>query len=194
MTTQVFWYGAIVMTTLTFNVAQLLREPVGGQRDHEFTEAALPLDETLTMRNLEGHVRFIRTAGGIVANIQCTALVRLTCVRSLEAFDQPVNLSISDEFHAQVDVVTGVRLPEPIEEDPFFLSELHMADIGELIREYTILELPLNPVCEAYRDTPISYSVQSDDIEGGDDADEVVDTRLAALKAWRDPTATDEEA
>lgn len=175
------------MTDLKFNVAQLLREEMGARREYTFTdEPALPLDETLTMRNISGDVRFTRTATGIYAHVRARGTVRLTCVRSLEEFDQPVSVEFSDQFHSVIDVLSGSSLPKPIEEDPFFLNELHMADIGEAIREYTLLELPLNPVSPDYRDQTISYSVQSDGIEDQDleIAGEQADSPLEALKAW----------
>jgi uncharacterized protein len=88
-----------------------------------------------------------------------------------------------DEFHSVVDVFTGAGVPKPPEEDPFLLDELHMADVGEMIREYTLLELPINPVCEAYRDQPVSYTVQSVSTDE-DDEDEMIDKRLEVLKRW----------
>jgi uncharacterized protein len=172
------------MTDLKFNVAQLLREPIGARRDYDFTERQLPLDETLVLRDIIGVVRFTRTASGVFAHIRANGLVSLVCVRSLEEFDYRVELDFADEFHSMVDVMTGVAVPKPLEEDPFFLSELHMADVGEAIREYALLALPINPVSEAYRDSPVHYSVQSEDLaeEVGDN--EQIDQRLEALKAW----------
>lgn len=172
------------MTNLKFNVAQLLRELIGARRDHDFTEERLPLDDTLVLRDIIGTVRFTRTATGVFAHIRASGLVRLVCVRSLEEFDYRVNLDFSDEFHSIIDVVTGAGVPKPLEEDPFFLDELHMADVGEAIREYTLLELPLNPVCDAYRDLPVNYTVQSEGIDEETDDAEPIDGRLEALKAW----------
>jgi uncharacterized protein len=171
------------MTTLKFNVAQLLRELVGARRDHEFTETTLPLDEALVLRDIVGKVRFTRTTTGVFVHIRARGVVRLICVRSLEEFDHEVNLDIVDEFHSVVDVFTGAGVPKPPEEDPFLLDELHMADVGEMIREYTLLELPINPVCEAYRDQPVSYTVQSVSTDE-DDEDEMIDKRLEVLKRW----------
>jgi uncharacterized protein len=175
------------MTDLKFNVAQLLREEMGARRDYSFTENSLDLDENLKLRDIDGTVRFTRTASGVWANVKARGKVRMTCVRSLEEFDQPVELEFSDQFHSVIDIFTGGTLPTPTEEDPFFLNELHMADIGEAIREYTLLELPLNPVSPAYRDQPVNYTVQSEGIE--DEADEQsgsVEDSLEALKAWAD--------
>ena len=175
------------MTDLKFNVAQLLREEMGSRRDYSFSEESLVLDESLTLRDISGTVRFTRTATGVWANVKAQGVVKMTCVRSLEEFDQPVSVAFSDEFHSVIDVFTGSGLPEPIEDDPFFLNELHMADIGEAIREYALLELPLNPVSPAYRDQPVSYTVQSDGLdEDEDEQSEAVEDPLDALKAWAD--------
>lgn len=173
---------SIAMTQLKFNVAQLLREVVGARREYTFTEESLPLDETLVLRDIHGTVRFTRTTTGVFVHIRAGGVVRLECVRSLESFDYPVQLDVVDEMHSVVDVMTGMALQKPPEEDPFMLDELHMADVGEVIREYTLLELPLNPISEAYRDQPVSYTVQSEGAE--DEDDEPVDARLEVLKAW----------
>jgi uncharacterized protein len=176
------------MTDLKFNVAQLLREEMGARRDYSFTEERLALDESLTLRDISGTVRFTRTATGVWANVKARGTVRMTCVRSLEEFDQPIELEFSDQFHSVIDIFTGSTLPAPVEDDPFVLNELHMADIGEAIREYTLLELPLNPVSPAYRDKPVSYSVQSEGIEdeSQNEQSEPVENPLDALKAWAD--------
>jgi len=174
------------MTDLKFNVAQLLREEIGARRELAFTEAELPLDEALKLRDISGTVRFTRTASGVWANVKAQGTVRLTCVRSLEEFDYPVTLDFSDQFHSVIDVYTGSALPKPTEEDPFLLDDTHMADIGEAIREYTLLELPLNPVSPAYRDRPVSYTVQSEGIENeeAEQASGPDENPLDALKAW----------
>ncbi|NNJ09410.1 DUF177 domain-containing protein [Chloroflexales bacterium ZM16-3] len=171
------------MSTIKFNVAQLLREMIGGRRDYTFTEESISLDDQLILRGISGSVRFIRTVTGVYAQVRARGTVQLICVRSLEAFDHTVELDFSDQFHSVVDVMTGVGLPAPEEDDPYLIDELHMADIGEVIRDYTILELPISPVSPAYRDRPVSYTVQSDGADD-DQTDDVVDSRFEALKAW----------
>jgi uncharacterized protein len=170
------------MTQIKFNVAQLLRENIGARRDHTFEDEALPLDETLVLRDLGGSVRFVRSSTGVFARVHAQGVVRLVCVRSLEEFDYELELDVYDELHSVVDVMTGAPMHRPPEEDPFFLDELHMADIGEVLREYALLTLPLNPVAEAYRDQPVHYSVESEGAETTDDED--IDDRLAILKQW----------
>ncbi len=171
------------MSTIKFNVAQLLREMIGGRRDYTFTEEALPLDDQLVLRGISGDVRFIRTATGVYAHVRAQGVVEMICVRSLEPFDYPVKLDFSDEFHSIVDVMNGDELPAPIEDDPYLLSDLHMADIGNAVRDYTLLELPINPVSPAHRDKPMNYTVQSDGIDDRQ-TDDSVDSRFEALRAW----------
>ena len=177
------------MSTIKFNVAQLLREMIGGRRDYTFTEETLPLDDQLVMRGISGKVRFIRTAAGVYVHVHARGVVEMICVRSLEPFDYTVEVDFSDEFHSVVDVMNGDELPAPIEDDPYLLSELHMADIGDVVRDYTLLELPINPVSPAYRDKPVSYTVQSDGIDDEQTSDSV-DSRFEALKAWADQQNT----
>jgi uncharacterized protein len=172
------------MAQIKFNVAQLLREVIGSRRDYEFYEENLSLDDSLTLRKIIGQVRFTRTATGVFAQVHVTGLVRLVCVRSLDEFDQPVKLDFADQFHSVIDVVTGITLPKPDEDDPYFISDNHMVDLGQTIREYVLLELPLNPVSEAYRDNPVRYTVESEGGAAADVDDEPVDERLQALKAW----------
>jgi uncharacterized protein len=170
------------MTHLKFNVAQLLREDIGARRDHEFAGETLQLDETLVLRDLGGSIRFMRSSTGVFAHVQAQGTVQLICVRSLEAFDYELALDVHDELHSVVDVMTGAPLQRPPEEDPFMLDELHMADIGEVLREYALLTLPPYPVSEAYRDHPVSYTVESERADATDEDE--IDARLAILKHW----------
>ncbi len=53
-----------------------------------------------------------------------------------------------DEFHSKIEVTTGAPLPEPDEEDPFYITENHLIDLEAAIREYALLELPWQPLCQ----------------------------------------------
>jgi uncharacterized protein len=133
---------------LTFNVAQLLREDTGGRRNYTFHEDVLRLDETLDLRQIEGSVKFTRTSSGVLADVAARGLVALQCSRCLSPVEQPISIRFRDEFHSRVEVNTGVPLPQPDEDDPFFISEAHMIDLGEAIREYALLELPMQVLCK----------------------------------------------
>jgi uncharacterized protein len=132
---------------LKFNVAQLLREITGAQRSYTFTEDRITLDSPLVLRGVEGKVRFTRTASGVIADVVAKGVVEMECIRCLKPTNALVEVRIYDEFHSRVEVNTGAPLPVPNEEDPFFIDELHMVDLGETIRAYALMELPMQPLC-----------------------------------------------
>jgi uncharacterized protein len=134
-------------TDLKFNVAQLLREEVGGRRHYTFDEDMLPLDGELMLRNLHGQVRFTRTASGVLADGTASGTVEMACIRCLNPAMMPITMEFQDEFHSRIEVNTGEVLPTPDEEDPFYISDSHMLDLGEALREYALLALPMQPLC-----------------------------------------------
>lgn len=135
------------MHDLTFNVAQLLREETGARRNYVFAENELSLDAETALRDISGSVQFTRTASGVLANVKLRGIVELACIRCLTPSIQEVVIAFQDEFHSQVEVTTGFALPKPDEEDPFFIDETHKLDLGEAIREYALLNLPMRPLC-----------------------------------------------
>ena len=132
---------------LQFNVAQLLREPVGGRREYTFDEEKLPLDDEMSLEHITGDVRFTRTPSGVLTEVQVRGGVERSCTRCLEQVQQSIDLHFCDEFHSKIEVNTGAPLPKPDEEDPFFISENHLVDVGKAIREYTLIELPMQALC-----------------------------------------------
>jgi uncharacterized protein len=136
------------MTDLKFNVAQLLREEIGARRNYTFAEEALSLDDETALRQLDGKVRFTRTATGVLADVDAQGVVELPCIRCLNPTRQQIDLHFRDEFHSTIEVNTGVPLPKPDEEDPFYIDESHLVDLGEALREYALLELPMQPLCK----------------------------------------------
>jgi uncharacterized protein len=136
------------MTDLKFNVAQLLREEVGARRNYTFAENALPLDDETTLRQLEGKVRFTRTATGVLTDVDAHGVVELPCIRCLNPSQQQIDIHFQDEFHSRIEVNTGVPLPKPDEEDPFYIDESHLVDLGEALREYALIGMPMHPLCK----------------------------------------------
>lgn len=134
-------------TDLKFNVAQLLREETGARRSYEFNEKQLPLDGDLVLRDLVGSTRFTRTVSGVLANVQVTGRVDMQCTRCLAPVVYTLEVRFSDEFHSVIEVNTGTTLPTPDEEDPFFIDDSHLLDLGEAIREYGLIDLPMRQLC-----------------------------------------------
>jgi uncharacterized protein len=171
------------MTDLKFNVAQLLREEVGARREYEFTEAALPLDDETTLRQISGWVRFTRTPSGVLGDIVARGGVDMPCMRCLNLATQPITLQFRDEFHSKIEVNTGIALPKPDEEDPFYITENHLVDLEEAIREYALIELPMRPLCKLDCQGICPTCGADRNTEECRCRDEESDDRFAALKA-----------
>ena len=90
----------------------------------------------------------MRTSAGILVTGTLTQEVEATCSRCLETFVRAQTIELNEEFVPVVDVNTGVGLPEPDDPDVFRLTPDHMLDLGEAIRQYAILENPLQPLCD----------------------------------------------
>lgn len=95
-----------------------------------------------------GSLRLMRTSAGILVTGKLTQRVEATCSRCLETFVREQTIEIDDEFVPVVDVNTGLGLPEPSDIDAFRVTSDHVLDLREAIRQYAIVESPLQPLCD----------------------------------------------
>lgn len=171
------------MSDLRFNVAQLLQEHVGGTRQHEFDDPVLALGEGLEMRPVRGKVKLTRTKSGVLAHASAEGEVVVECVRCLTGYAQPVEVEFDEEYHATVNVTTGTPLPEPEDDEAFRINSNHLLDLGNAIREYALLALPIAPTCREDCRGLCPHCGTNLNEASCDCVDEVVDDRLAALKS-----------
>jgi uncharacterized protein len=168
---------------LKFNVAQLLREEVGARREYQFSEPVLELDDTLALRDLEGSVKFTRTASGVLADVAVHSTVEMECIRCLKPSVQDIAIQFYDQFHSRIEVNTGLALPPPDEDDPFFIDELHMVDLAVAIREYALIELPMQPLCAPDCKGLCPHCGVDRNVEQCNCSDSEGDERFAALRS-----------
>jgi uncharacterized protein len=156
------------------HVAQFLQEPVGATRQRSLAADALPLDGDTVARGLQAEVRLTRIPAGILAEGRATATVTLECMRCLEEFAQPVEAQFADEYRPTVDIMSGVELPPSADDEgeTFPITAEHVLDLGESLRQATLLALPMAPHCR--EDCPGL-------VNEAEQADEVGDDRLAIL-------------
>lgn len=137
------------MSEFRFNVAQLLQEPVGATRRYELDDQKLDLGDDLFLRPVQGHVRLTRTQKGVLANADIHGKIQLECGRCLAELSQPLDFPFSEEFYQTVAVNTGAALPKPEEPDVFLIDETHKLDLGDAMREYALLNVPMTPLCQS---------------------------------------------
>jgi uncharacterized protein len=171
------------MSDLRFNVAQLLQQHVGATRQHEFDDPVLALGEGLELRPVSGTVKFTRTKNGVLAQTTAEGAIVIECVRCLTDFAQPVAMTFDEEYYATVHPTIGIPLPDPEEADTFRINSNHLLVLGDAVREYALLALPIAPICrEDCRGLSQSGINLNEEPEANTAADEVIDERLAALK------------
>jgi uncharacterized protein len=125
------------------NVAQLLKEPVGSSRKYSVHEIIHEQAEN----SVEGELTLIRSGQGILVHGKLAVKVRLWCSRCLNAFSSCVIFSIEEECLPTTDVLNGLPLASFEESTNCTIDTNHMLDVGEIIRQYTLLNLPMKPLC-----------------------------------------------
>ncbi len=146
---------------LVFNVAQLMKEPLGSTRKFELYAPSLVLgDENtdtdsdaleLQARDLEGKVKVTRLTRDLLVQGQVEGEVLVECSRCLDQFWTPIEASLEEKFQPIIDVETGRPVHRETDEDEdtaFEISANHEMDLAEPVRQSILVELPLKPLCK----------------------------------------------
>mgnify|MGYP001814650618 FL=1 len=125
------------------NVTQLLREPVGSSQSHDINgQLGEDIDGCI-----EGTAKMIRTGRGVLVQCELSADIRLICSRCLEAFSCPISFTVEEEFLPIADMSDDSVLSSPEQSEGFTIDEKNIVDLGELLRQYVLLNLPMKPLC-----------------------------------------------
>jgi DUF177 domain-containing protein len=138
------------LENLIFNVAQLMKAPVGTSLASDFHEDNVQFDDDIKVIGpLNGHVRMRRTNQGLLVDGWVELTVELTCNRCLKDFELPMHVNFEEQFYPTYDVVSGLPLA-PFDEDEIFpIDAHHQVDLTEAIRQNLLLALPMVAVCQA---------------------------------------------
>jgi uncharacterized protein len=134
---------------MLYNVAQLMKAPVGTSLEYDIDEEDVQLDSDLKVIGpLTGHVRLRRINQGLLVDGWVELTLELTCTRCLKEFEQPLHVDFTEQFNPTVDVVTGLPMPPFDEEEIFPIDEHHLVDLTEAIRQNVLLALPMVTLCQ----------------------------------------------
>jgi uncharacterized protein len=132
---------------MQYNVAQLLKEPIGSTRTY-------PLEETfdgaqrITDR-VKGQLQLLHTHQGILVTAQLDITVTLTCGRCLNPLTRSSIITIEEEYFPTVDITTGRNLPLPESaEGALRIDSHHILDFTEALRQCVITDEPMKPLCQ----------------------------------------------
>jgi uncharacterized protein len=138
---------------LTFNVAQLLREPVGatrpGQVVADLGRLAPELAQVAGVAEgvLSGSIRLMHTTGGVLVQGDLTGQATLPCARCLEPVVVPLNVALEEIFVSTIDLVTGQTVMPEEEDRALWIDEHHILDLTEVLRQDVLLAAPLHVLC-----------------------------------------------
>jgi len=130
----------IIMTNprkpFRINVGFIIHEEVGYKHEIPFELETIQLED-LELKNLEGSVKIGRTPQGLIVQGEFNAETSLECVRCLKGFTRPLAWEFTElyAFNKKSVSETGLLLPE----------DAHI-DLAPLLREYALLDVPINPL------------------------------------------------
>jgi len=124
---------------IIFDVSSLLRAPLGKSITLDINTGAKKIDD-LEVDFFRGSVQVIRVENGLFVEGEVDTQLRLECVRCLDSFVFPVTLALAEPFR-----LPG-KPPEP--GIPYAVRDDHKIDLEPLLREHTLLAIPMKPLCD----------------------------------------------
>ena len=129
---------------MQFNVAQLLREPIGETRDYDVNDDIVLESERY---RLIGNAELVRTDRGILVQAELTTVAHYECSRCLIPIEGEVRLQLEEEYLPATDLATGLPVKEAEELDTLLIDERNTLDLAEAVRQSWLLAEPMKPLC-----------------------------------------------
>jgi uncharacterized protein len=131
-----------------WNVAQLLKEPIGATRSYDVLTTVLHDEAGVSQAApLVGQISLLRTSQGILVEGALDGVIVAECSRCLRPVTMPVSIVLEEEFKPTVDVLRGTYLPVDEEDEALLIDEHHILDIAEVLRQAVLLETPMHVLC-----------------------------------------------
>lgn len=124
---------------LRLNVGFLINQSVGTSRDFEIYLPKIRLDQDLELLDLTGLARVTRTPQGLLVQVKMAAVSQTECVRCLKDFQLALQANFT-ELYAFSNKAGG---------DTEVLPENAQINLAPLVREYLLIEIPINPLCSS---------------------------------------------
>jgi len=167
---------------MIFNVAQLMKSPVGTSLVSDIEEPNIQLDEDLKVIGpLTGQARMRRINQGLLVDGWVDLTLEFSCTRCLKVFEQPMHVPFEERFYPTVDVITGLPVHDADVEDAFPIDEHHQIDLGEAVRQQVLLAIPMVTLCDE-NCAGLCAQCGKDLNLGPCTCEPEVDTRLSVLK------------
>ncbi len=184
---------------MQYNVAQLLKEPIGATRTYQLDESLTGLDpDLIALSTLSGTLQLLRTHSGVLGTGRFDVTVQMDCGRCLEPIPAQVEATFEESFRPLTEVTTGRYLlpdefegqEEELEDSALLIDDHHILDISEVLRQSVWLGMPMIPRCRyAQPEECPNFAERLSEMDeihedlADDDGQPAVDPRWAALLA-----------
>jgi uncharacterized protein len=161
---------------LRFNLGYLLETKLGESRVIELDYPTITVED-VTLTPLRGELVLTRTSKGVYLSGELHTATAVSCVRCLEDTLAPVTVNLEELLYYP-----------PWEAPPgeLFIGEDGFIDLAPLVRELSLLELPIQPICKADCLGLCQQCGQNLNERDCGCTDNEIDPRLAVLKALLD--------
>jgi uncharacterized protein len=124
---------------LQLNVGFLINSPIGISRNFDFEDERMSVGDDLVLTDFTGSTKISRTPQGLLVQGDFQGTIPMECVRCLNEFSQRMHWDFTELFAFKKENVTDSDLLMP--------EDAHI-DLQPLMREYALLEVPINPLCK----------------------------------------------
>jgi uncharacterized protein len=143
-----------MIDNLRFNVAQLMKDPVGSYR---YVDVVADLDELVPdaelaegveRSSIAGRVRLMRTNHGVLVQGSLEGETQVACSRCLAPVPVALDVQVEEVFMPTIDMATGRSIKPEEEDEALWIDEHHILDLSEVLRQDVLLELPPHVLCK----------------------------------------------
>ena len=142
---------------MRLDISEILRE-VGKNLPYDINEPPLVDEDVECTAPIEGRVTFNNTGGTLLVTGSAATTVALPCSRCGDYFEQPVKLTVEEQFElkhqsAGPRTLATVAIVEE-DENPAAgkLFDGHVFNLTEMLRQYIVLDEPTRPLPPAKPD------------------------------------------
>jgi uncharacterized protein len=121
------------------NIGFIIHQEVGYSHEFEFQFEKVKLGDDLELRNFAGAAQVGRTPQGLLVTGSHAGETTLECVRCLKEFDQALAWKMTEMY---------AFTEKSVSESGLIVPEDAQIDLQPLLREYALLEIPINPICK----------------------------------------------
>lgn len=120
------------------NVGFIVHQEVGYNREFSFEFEQIQISDDLDLRHFDGIANIGRTPQGLIMKADFSAETTLECARCLNEFTHKLSWNLTELYAFSEKSVS--------ESDLILPDDAHI-DLQPLVREYALLEIPINPTC-----------------------------------------------